>query len=128
MKAFGTGQEMNLDFASTLTVYKDSAIDRLISIVLVGMAQVSVILSKFHIIASARKALACFFVIRAFILAITILLVLFVGRPKLTKDFGMTCLGSVLTKVAGIDDSLKAAASVTQAIVITAASPNQNSS
>jgi hypothetical protein len=53
---------------------------------------------------------------------------MFVGRPKLTRDFGMTCLGSVLTKFAGIDDSLKAAASVTQAIVIYAASPNQNSS
>jgi hypothetical protein len=128
MKAFGTGQEMNLDFASNLTVYQDSGIDRLISIVLIDMAQVRVIVSKFHVIARARKALACFYVIRAFILAVTILVVVFVGRPKLTRGFGMTCLGSVFTKFAGIDDSLKAAASMTQAIMINAASPNQNSS
>jgi hypothetical protein len=57
-----------------------------------------------------------------------ILLVLFVGRQKLTKDFGMTGLRSFLTQLAGIDNSLNAAAGLTQAIVILSTSPYQNSS
>jgi hypothetical protein len=55
-----------------------------------------------------------------------ILLVLFVGRQKLTRDFGMT--GLRLTQLAGIDNSLNAAEGLTQAIVILSTSPYHNSS
>jgi hypothetical protein len=55
--------------------------------------------------------------------ATAILLVLFVGRQKLTGDFGMTSLRSFLTKLAGIDDSLNASAGLTQVAVISTTSP-----